>query len=142
MTFSLDQLRGLDAVARTANVTRAAAELFVSQPTLSRQLAALETEVGAPLLDRGPSGVTDQSVDSSRVRTGTTSAVRSSASPTARATPFRVASATAGPRRRTLFCPGSHHGLRVGRSCPGAEPISRSGAGPRPGARRATAAGR
>lgn len=58
MTFSLDQLRGLDAVARTANVTRAAAELFVSQPTLSRQLAALETEVGAPLLDRGPSGVT------------------------------------------------------------------------------------
>ncbi|PWD50262.1 LysR family transcriptional regulator [Serinibacter arcticus] len=56
MTLTLEQLRGLEAVARTTNVTRAAAELFVSQPTLSRQLAALEAELGVELLHRGRGG--------------------------------------------------------------------------------------
>lgn len=56
MAWTLDQLRGFDAVARTTNVTRAAAELYLSQPSLSRQLAALEADLGVELLRRGRSG--------------------------------------------------------------------------------------
>lgn len=40
------------------NFTRAADRAFVVQPALSRQIAALEQEVGAPLFERGPRGVT------------------------------------------------------------------------------------
>lgn len=54
----LDQLRSFEAVARLASFTRAAEELFVAQPSLSRQIAALEAELGAELLRRAPSGVT------------------------------------------------------------------------------------
>lgn len=40
------------------NFTRAADRAFVVQPALSRQIASLEDEIGAPLFDRGPRGVT------------------------------------------------------------------------------------
>lgn len=40
-------------VAREENITRAASVLHMTQPTLSRQLAQLEEELGAPLLVRG-----------------------------------------------------------------------------------------
>ena len=40
-------------VAREGNITRAASVLHMTQPTLSRQLAQLEEELGAPLLVRG-----------------------------------------------------------------------------------------
>lgn len=54
----LDQLRAFEAVARIGHFTRAAGEIFVAQPSLSRQIGALETELGAELLRRAPTGVT------------------------------------------------------------------------------------
>ncbi|MFT6672205.1 MAG: DNA-binding transcriptional LysR family regulator, partial [Afipia broomeae] len=44
-------------VARTGSVNRAANELGMSQPTLSRRLKELERYVGAPLFFRASSGV-------------------------------------------------------------------------------------
>lgn len=41
------------AVAREENISRAAEVLHVTQPTLSRQIAQLEEELGAPLFTRG-----------------------------------------------------------------------------------------
>lgn len=41
------------AVAHEKNITRAAEQLHITQPTLSRQLMALEEELGKPLLVRG-----------------------------------------------------------------------------------------
>ena len=51
---TLRQLEYLVTVAELGSFTRAAAELHVSQPTLSSQIAVLEREVGGPLLDRLP----------------------------------------------------------------------------------------
>jgi DNA-binding transcriptional LysR family regulator len=45
------------AVARNRSFTRAAEELALSQPSVSHQVAALEREVGAQLLDRRPGGL-------------------------------------------------------------------------------------
>jgi DNA-binding transcriptional LysR family regulator len=45
------------AVASERSFTRAASELALTQPSVSQQVAALETEVGARLLDRRPGGV-------------------------------------------------------------------------------------
>lgn len=51
---TLRQLEYLVAVADLGSFTRAAAQLHVSQPTLSSQIAVLEREVGGSLLDRLP----------------------------------------------------------------------------------------
>jgi DNA-binding transcriptional LysR family regulator len=45
------------AVANHRSFTRAAQELALSQPSVSHQVAALEQELGARLLDRGPGGL-------------------------------------------------------------------------------------
>lgn len=45
-------------VAREENVTRAANALHLTQPTLSRQLAQLEEELGVKLFDRGKRKIT------------------------------------------------------------------------------------
>lgn len=50
-------LRAFLAVARAGSVTRAAAELFVSQPALSARITRLERAVGARLFERRPDGV-------------------------------------------------------------------------------------
>ena len=52
--MELRVLRYFLAVAQQRNITKAAQELLVSQPTLSRQLADLESELGVKLFIRGP----------------------------------------------------------------------------------------
>lgn len=48
----LDELHWFVVLAETEHVTDAAAELRVSQPTLSRAIARLEAQIGVPLFDR------------------------------------------------------------------------------------------
>jgi len=47
------RLRAFAAVARNGSFSRAAAELFVSQPAISKHVAQLETELGTRLVARG-----------------------------------------------------------------------------------------
>ena len=54
----LRDLRYFLAVAEEGSITRAAQRLFVSQPALSKQLQALERQLGTSLLQRQPRGVT------------------------------------------------------------------------------------
>jgi DNA-binding transcriptional LysR family regulator len=48
----IDEMRWFVVLAETGHMTDAAAKLNISQPTLSRALARLERQVGAPLFDR------------------------------------------------------------------------------------------
>jgi DNA-binding transcriptional LysR family regulator len=52
-TLDWNLLRALGAVLDAGSLTRAAARLGTSQPTLSRQIAALEAQLGTPLFSRG-----------------------------------------------------------------------------------------
>ena len=58
MRYTLEQLRGLVAVAEELHFGRAAARLRMTQPPLSRQIQKLEAAVGAQLLDRDNRRVT------------------------------------------------------------------------------------
>jgi LysR family transcriptional regulator, glycine cleavage system transcriptional activator len=49
---SLDLLKGFEAAARTMSFTKAAAELFVTQSAISRQVKTLEDQLGIPLFRR------------------------------------------------------------------------------------------
>lgn len=55
--MNLNQLRVFHAIARYGSVSEAARQLHISQPAVSKQLAELESSVGAPLVDRLPRGV-------------------------------------------------------------------------------------
>ncbi len=56
--MELRHLRYFVAVAEMQNVSRAGRQkLYVSQPSLSRQIRDLEEEIGVPLLHRGPNSV-------------------------------------------------------------------------------------
>jgi DNA-binding transcriptional LysR family regulator len=57
MAPSLNQLRYFCELAESGNFGRAAARLHMSQPPLSRQIAALERDLGTPLFVRTPKGV-------------------------------------------------------------------------------------
>jgi DNA-binding transcriptional LysR family regulator len=50
-------IRAAVVVGRAGSFTAAARELFMAQSTLSRQVAALERELGGPLFVRGPRAV-------------------------------------------------------------------------------------
>lgn len=51
--MTLQQLRYLVAIARAGSFSAAARQLFVTQPTLSQQITALEKELGVRLIERG-----------------------------------------------------------------------------------------
>ena len=51
--LALGQLRSFEAVARRLSFSGAAEELFVTQSAVSRQIMALEQELGVPLFSRG-----------------------------------------------------------------------------------------
>lgn len=55
--MELRQLRYFSIAYTTGSISRAAEQLFLSQPALSRQIALLERECGARLLERGSAGV-------------------------------------------------------------------------------------
>ena len=55
--MNLQRLRYFQAVGRFGSFRRAADELNITQPALSRQMKALEDEVGGRLLEREASGV-------------------------------------------------------------------------------------
>jgi LysR family transcriptional regulator, benzoate and cis,cis-muconate-responsive activator of ben and cat genes len=57
MNVSLRLLRAFVAVAEEGNVGRAAARMFVSQPSLSQDIRRLERAVGTDLFERGAYGV-------------------------------------------------------------------------------------
>jgi DNA-binding transcriptional LysR family regulator len=50
--LSLDLLRGFRVAARHLSFTRAAQELFVTQPAISREIKTLESQLGQPLFRR------------------------------------------------------------------------------------------
>lgn len=56
--MELNQLHYFVAVARCENITKAAKELFITQPALSRVILRLEQELGTPLFDRHGGRVT------------------------------------------------------------------------------------
>ncbi|WP_433608071.1 LysR family transcriptional regulator [Dactylosporangium sp. CA-139114] len=57
MKVQLQQLRYFVTVAEVRHFTRAAEQLGVSQPTLSKQIHTLESALGAPLFERSRGGV-------------------------------------------------------------------------------------
>ncbi|WP_395638589.1 LysR family transcriptional regulator [Pseudolysinimonas sp.] len=56
--MNLEQLRGFVEITRVGRFTLAADRLHLAQPSLSRQIAALEQDLGADLFTRGPGGAT------------------------------------------------------------------------------------
>ena len=55
--MELRELRYFLAVAREKNITKAADALYISQPSLSKQMQNLEKEIGSPLFVRGSRSV-------------------------------------------------------------------------------------
>lgn len=58
MNMNLEQLQSFLTVAETGHFTNAAAELHAAQPTLSRHISTLETELGSELFNRARGNIT------------------------------------------------------------------------------------
>ncbi|GAA1119476.1 LysR substrate-binding domain-containing protein [Citricoccus alkalitolerans] len=58
MTMNLEQLKGFLEVARVGHFTRAAESLHLTQPSLSRQIATLEHDLGSELFHRARGHIT------------------------------------------------------------------------------------
>ncbi len=58
MKYDLRKLEQMVRVARAGSFSAAAAQLYVTQPALSRNIAALEKDLGITLFERGRGGVT------------------------------------------------------------------------------------
>ena len=56
--MDIRELRYFLAVADEQNITKAAERLYISQPSLSKQMSNLEEEIGAPLFIRGGRKIT------------------------------------------------------------------------------------
>ncbi|WP_313813467.1 LysR family transcriptional regulator [Glutamicibacter sp.] len=56
--MNLEQLRGFTTIARMGHFTRAAEELHLAQPSLSRQIATLEHDLGSVLFQRARGNIT------------------------------------------------------------------------------------
>lgn len=56
--MNLEQLESFLTVAETGHFTKAAAQLHIAQPTLSRQIATLESELGSQLFHRARGNIT------------------------------------------------------------------------------------
>ncbi|MGJ3403152.1 LysR family transcriptional regulator [Glutamicibacter sp. Je.9.36] len=56
--MNLEQLRGFTAIAEVGHFTRAAEQLHLAQPSLSRQIATLEQELGSELFHRARGNIT------------------------------------------------------------------------------------
>lgn len=54
---NINALRNFIAIAKLGNITKAADELYITQPTLSRQLVQLEATLSVKLFDRNRNGV-------------------------------------------------------------------------------------
>lgn len=55
--MKIDQLKDFIVVAKHQNITRSAAEIHTSQPSLSMRIASIEKEVGCPLFERSNNGL-------------------------------------------------------------------------------------
>jgi DNA-binding transcriptional LysR family regulator len=73
LMLNLARLRVLEAASRTGSLTSAAGELSYTTSAVSQQIAALERETGAQLLERHPRGV--RATEAGRVLVAHTSAV-------------------------------------------------------------------
>ena len=58
LTMNLEQLQSFVEVARIGHFTRAAAHLHLAQPSLSRQISTLESDLGAALFHRARGNIT------------------------------------------------------------------------------------
>ena len=97
-------------VARERSFSRAARELALSQPSVSHQVAALEHEVGARLLDRSPGGLrlTRAGSPAARTRRRHRRALR----------PRRRASSPRSPTTSARGCASARSRPRSPASCP------------------------
>ena len=66
MELELSHLRVVCRLADTGSVSKAAAALGVSQPSLTAQLHRIEEAIGGPLFERGPHGVVGDSAGQAR----------------------------------------------------------------------------
>lgn len=77
--LSLDLLRGFRAAARHLSVTRAARELHVTQPAISREIKALEEQLGQPLFHRAGRTLTQAGEELFRAADGALAAIGTAA---------------------------------------------------------------